>query len=368
MLNRQEVNPYEAVEDITGEYELFCKILFIFALRYFNFEIAESGADIFRGESLCDVVYDFKKWHIAISEHNIESLEINGFVAEIYVDSPIEVKCTPITLNESVISRFSGVKIHGKDLTFEKVWEDQQREELIKALKVTWPGNKTTWPADLRMKLESAFSNANQEKRKCLMLPWKYLFPNNIEEVSQLLGIIKDKISDEYFDMIYILTASRPNELSNIEDQAILSRLLSYGKANAESGIESTKIGIVPVGLGDINSYRRYTKILLDHMIALDHDREYCPICGDGLNRGKGDQSNIFRCHTCGFEIVETQCSNCGKKYPYTRYTLPKTSTVDIENPGFRIMARENEFGFKNITDAYIEDGTIHLLCPHCGM
>ena len=33
MLNRQEVNPYEAVQDITGEYALFCKILFIFALR-----------------------------------------------------------------------------------------------------------------------------------------------------------------------------------------------------------------------------------------------------------------------------------------------------------------------------------------------
>ena len=29
MLNRQEVNPYEAVQDITGEYALFCKILFI---------------------------------------------------------------------------------------------------------------------------------------------------------------------------------------------------------------------------------------------------------------------------------------------------------------------------------------------------
>lgn len=199
------------------------------------------------------------------------------------------------------------------------------------------------------------------------MLPWKYLLPNNIEEVSQLLHIIEDKISGEQFDMIYILTALRPNELSDIKDLAVLNRLLSYGKANADIGTENAKIGVIPIGLGDINSYRRYTKVLLDYMIALDHDREYCPICGDGLNRGKEDQSNIFRCHTCGFEIVETQCSSCGKKYPYTRYTLPKTTTVNIDNPGLRIMARENELGFKNITDAYIEDGTIHPLCPYCG-
>lgn len=367
MLNRQEVNSYEAVENITGEYTLFCKVLFIFALRYFNFKSEKPSADIFRGEAFQDVVYSFKKWHVAISEHKIANLDINGFSIELFVDSPLEVSCSPITLSESVISRFPGLKIQENNLIFERGWDDRQRDELVKALKVTWPGNKTTWPADLRMKLEAAFSNSNQETRKCLMLPWKYLFPNNIEEVSQLLRILQDNLSDEKFDMIYILTASRPNELSNIENPSVLNRLLSYGKANAEFGLENTKIGIVPIGLGDINSYRRYTKILLDHMIALDHEREYCPICGERLNRGKGDQNNIFRCHICGFEIVETQCSSCSKKYSYTRYALPKTTVVNIDNPGFKIMARENEFGFKNITDAYIEDGTIHPVCPYCG-
>ena len=367
MLNRQEVNPYEAVEDITGEYELFCKILFIFALRYFNFSISEPGADIFHGEALQNLVYDFKKWHVEISEHEITDLGINGFTVEMYVDAPVEVACSPITLNENVVSRFQGVRVNGDKLIFERMWDEQKRDELVKALKVTWPGNKSNWPSELRMKIEAAFSNANQETRRCLMLPWKYLFPNNIEEVSQLLQILQKKTPYEKFDMVYILTASRPNELTNIEDPIILNRMISYGKANAAIGAENTKIGIIPIGLGDINSYRRYTKILLDHMIALDHDKDTCPICGDKLNRGKGNQNNIFSCHTCGFEIVETQCSNCGKKYMYSRYALPKTTAVNVDNLGFKIMARENEFGFKNITDVYIEDGTIHPKCPYCG-
>ena len=171
----------------------------------------------------------------------------------------------------------------------------------------------------------------------------------------------------ETFDMVYILTASRPNEFANIEDQTVLNGLLTYGKANKTTGQRESCYGILPIGLGDINSYRRYTKILLDHMIALDHERDVCPICGDKFFVGKGEQNNIFGCHTCGFEIIDTQCSNCKSKYPYTRYILPKTTDVKIDNPGFRVMARENELGFKNITAVRLEEGTIHPICPHCG-
>ena len=106
MLNRQEVNPYEAVQDITGEYALFCKILFIFALRYFNFELSNPTEDIFEGETLLNTTYNFEKWHINLTDYNVTSMDINGFCFEMYVDNPIEVNCDPIDINVGIISRF----------------------------------------------------------------------------------------------------------------------------------------------------------------------------------------------------------------------------------------------------------------------
>ena len=294
-------------------------------------------------------------------------MDINGFCFEMYVDNPIEVNCDPIDINVGIISRFSGVRASENRLVFDRPWKYQEQEELIRELKKTWPKNKTTWPADFKMKLVAAFHNANMESRRCLMLPWKYVMPDNIEEISQLKSILLDKLKDEAFDMIYILTVSRPNEFVNIEDQAVLNSLLTYGKANEETGQSKSCYGIIPIGLGDINSYRRYTKILLDHMIALDHERDVCPICGDKLFAGKGEHNNVFGCHNCGFEIIDTQCSSCKSKFPYTRYIPPKTTTVKIDNPGFRVMARENELGFKNITAVHLEEGTIHPICQYCG-
>ncbi len=367
MLNRQEVNPYEAVQDITGEYTLFCKILFIFALRYFNFKLSDLTEEIFEGEKLLNITYNFKKWHIILSDYNVASLDINGFCLEMYVDNPIEVNCGPIDINGATISRFSGVRASGNMLVFDRPWSNQEQENLIRELKKTWPKNKTAWPADFKMKLVAAFHNANTESRRCLMLPWKYIVPDNIEEISQLKSILLGKLKNESFDMVYILTASRPNELVNIENQTVLNGLLTYGKANDATGQIKSCYAILPIGIGDINSYRRYTKILLDHMIALDCERDVCPICGDKLFAGKGEQNNIFGCCTCGFEIIDTQCSSCKRRFPYTRYILPKTTSVRIDNPGFRVMARENELGFKNITGVRLEGGTIHPICPYCG-
>lgn len=367
MLNRQEVSSYDTVQDVTGEYGLFCKILFIFALKYFHFKLVDSSADIFENDRLQNVRYDFDKWHIVLSEYNMNSLDVNGFCFEMYTDNPIVVNCSPLPISKSIISGFTGVIVEEDKLIFERPWNDQEQEMLLKKLKIAWPKNKTTWPADFKMKLVSAFQNACRQARKCLMLPWKYLMPDNIEEVHQLMSLLTDKLNNEPFDMVYLLTASRSNEFTNIEDLTVLNSLLTYGKANKMTGQKQTKFGVIPIGLNDINSYRRYTKILLDHMIALDQERNICPICGSRLHMGKGTQNNVFSCYTCMFEIIDTRCSSCGRKYPYTRYTLPKTTEVKIDNQGFRVMANENELGFKNITAAKIKGGMIHPICPYCG-
>lgn len=370
MLNRQEVTPYDTVQDIEGEYTLFCKILFIFALRYFQYESDIPEADVFVGEKLEDISYSYDKWHIDIREKRIDVLDVDGFEFEMGIDAPIELNCGSIEVSSTVaLDHFLDVKVKDGNLVFNRVLNDKEQDNVIKALKVAWPSNKQkAWASELKTKMFATFSNTTIESRKCLFVPWKYLLPDNIEEVKQVLGQIKSILGKEdKYDMIYLLTASRPNELTHIEEVSVLNSLLSYGKASEEKGLNADRFGVIPIGLGDINSYRRYTKILLDQMLTLDHEHDVCPICHGDMTSGKGNQDNISKCHSCGFQIIKTKCSSCGKEYKFTRYSLPKTTAIDSDNPGFRIISDENAFGFKNITDAFIEDGVIHPICPHCG-
>ena len=370
--SQQEIdNSFEAVQEITSEYSLFCKILFLFALRYFNYNISNSESDIFEEETLLNNNYRFEKWGLEISNRAITSLDVDGFEMEIYINNNIEVNCNPIYIDDKVIAKTNKTRSKGNILIFDKPLEDQEIEELIRKLKGSWPKNKTSWSNDLKTKIVSAFQNSKKVKRKCLFIPWKYPIPDNIEEINQLNNMIKDTIKsdkklDEY-DMYYILTASRPNELENVKDSFVLNGLLSYGKANRLTGKHRDNFGFIPISLGDINSYRRYTKIILEHMIALDNERDLCPICGNKMYVGKGNQKNVSHCHTCEFEIIDTQCKSCGKQFAFTRYQFPKISSINIDNPGFIIMNEENKLGYKNITDAKIEEGKIIPICPFCG-
>lgn len=369
MENRQEVSPYEAVQDIRGEYALFCKILFIFALKYFHFELDDENADVFSNQIFEPIKYSFAKWHLLIKNKIQDKLDVNGFSFTMFMDNPIEVQLGVIEVAESIVDRYPGVSMNRNNLVFERPLSDKEQEDFIKMVKISWPNNKQkSWSAELKQKMYAAFANEHLATKRVQFIPWKYSLPDNLEDVNQTLSQIKNNVDISDYDMTYILISTRPNEFSNIEDAKTLRSLLHYGKANAKFGLTQSKIGVIPIGLNDINSYRRYTKILLDMMISLDHKREVCPICGDPLNVGHGVQNNIASCHNCGFQIINTKCSECGYEYAFTRYLLPKSTTAtDSENPGFKVIANEHQFGFKNITDAFIEEGQIHPICPCCG-
>lgn len=366
--DRQKVKPYDPVKNIEGEYDLFCKILFLFALKYFQFE-QDVDSNVFCKENFEKNIYTFNNWHIEINNHIMDELDVNGFDITMYMNDPIKVKVNSIDISKDVILRFDGVQFKNDTLIFKHSLEEKEQEELIKALKISWPSKKQkNWSAELKQKMYAAFSNNLIEKRSILFVPWKYIFPDNVEDMKQTFEKIKENIDANEYDMVYILTATRPNEFVNIKDKNELNKMIFYGKANVRHGLEKSKYGFIPIGLNDINSYRRYTKILLEQMISLDHDRKVCPICGGKLNIGAGSQSNIASCHECGFQIIDTKCSKCKKEFTFTRYTLPKTTTkVDIQNNGFKVISNENKFGFKNITEVFLEDNQIHPLCPYCG-
>ena len=67
--------------------------------------------------------------------------------------------------------------------------------------------------------------------------------------------------------------------------------------------------------------------------------------------------------------LIDTVCSNedCKAKYTFSRYKLPKTTNIDMDNQGFKVIAKENRLGFKNLTAALIEGDQLNPICPCCG-
>lgn len=364
--NKQEYSLYDDVKDIDIEYEIFCKILFLFSLKYFHFEEKNQQADIFQGGKLLLSEYYFKYWNLAVKDIFLEELNVNAFEVTLWKDNPITIDVTDYNISSDISLDKRKLDINGNRLIFYKQFTDPEQEDLLKKLRLNWPQNKQKrYASELKQKMYAAFSNYQRNESKLLMIPWKYPFPDNVEETKQAMEQLKEKVASRSYDKIVFLTISRPNEYVNIEDETVFNHMLDYGWAKGNVSSQKSKYAFIPVGIGDINSYRRYTKILLEQMSQVDITHNICPICGESMKKGIGN--NVSTCISCGFQLIETQCSVCGKKYLFSRYDLPKVSKLKSDMPGFVIMSEENMLGFKNITNAYIKDNQIIPICPWCG-
>lgn len=368
MNRKQEHSVYDEVQEIGRGYEVFCKILFVFALKYFHFELDDTDAVIMQGDKFAPCHYKFKNWRLDIEDEYIPELEVNGFTVSLWKKEPVTVDVPDYGVTKEKIRDFDEIGVDGDRLIFYRGYSDAEQEALIKVLRPAWPNNKAKYMAsEFKQKLYAAFSNYRREFHKVLLVPWKYALPDNIEEANQTLLQLREKVSLKDCDKVFFLTISRPNEFTSVKDPAALNRMLNYGWANREKQSVQSSYGVIPVSLGDINSYRRYTKILLEQMIAADKEHETCPICGSSMMKGQGSNSNMSICRSCGFQIIKTKCGSCGKEYYFTRYQPPKISEMESDLPGFRVISEENLLGFKNITDACIEDNQINPVCPCCG-
>lgn len=368
MQNRPQASVYDGIQEITNEYTIFCKILFIFALKYFRFEADDIEADILENNKFLTVGYSIDRWHITLNDVYINELSIDAFSIEMFIDNTIPVDVSKFDISDNIVKACDCARIENGRVIFSKILSDKEREDLVKNIQDSWPKNKQKrLSSELNQVLQATFTNYQVKSEKILFVPWKYLLPDNVEESRRVLEKIKKIMTVDGYNKVYLLTASRPNEFTNIDDVRVLNSMLCYGYADTRYGIEQSKFGVIPISLSDINSYRRYTKVLLGAMIKLDSERHTCPICGGNMSKGKGNTSNIASCRTCGFQIINTQCSCCKEEYVFTRYAIPKTTTMDSDVPGFKIISRENELGYKNITAAIIEDEQINPICPKCG-
>ena len=366
---KQEYSVYDEVQGIGSGYEAFCKILFLFALKYSNFVQDNSDTTIMIGSRFTPNRFHFKDWILDIEDVYLPVIDTNGFTVSLWREEPVIIDVSDYGITQEEIKGFEGMDLTGNQLICHRELNNAEQDALIKEVGVKWPKNKTKHLAsELKQKLYAAFSNYHRDIKKILMVPWKYPIPDNIEEVRQTLMQLRERISLSDNEKVFILTISRPNEFISLKDPEVLNQMQSYGWANEETASEQSRYGVIPISIGDINSYRRYTKILLEQMVALDKKHETCPICGSRMIQGSGSNSNMTVCRSCGFQIIETQCSNCGERYCFTRYNLPKISQMESDLPGFKIILHENALGFKNITEAVITDDQINPICPCCGL
>jgi hypothetical protein len=282
----------------------------------------------------------------------------------------IEVDLTSFEISDNLLNSIvAGVSFKNGILSADHALSDKEQEQLVSAAKVCWPKNRQkTFASDMKQRLYAAFFNYSTTSYKILFVPWKYCMPGNVEQIKETIKAIRKEIKINEYDECFILTISRPNEITGVDDATVMQSLLFYGDANEDKGMSQDKIGIIPISLSDINSYRRYTKIILRHMVALDDSRNVCPICGQKLYQS----GNSYECRNqyCQFELIDTKCPECKKKYYFSRYPLSKLAeTKRVESIGFNMLYEENKLAFKNITDTIIdqEDDKLIPICPHCG-
>ena len=354
----------EIAKPIEDEYDTFCRVLLLFALRYYNFQAEDEQQDVLFKGKLADSVYRFGNWKANVYEDNA------GFVLEMSKYNEIQVDLQQFEIVESALNNvLSGVHFTKGILTVDHVLDDKEQETLVSAARVCWPKNRQkTYASEMKQRMYAEFFNFSTTSHKILFVPWKYCLPGNVEQIKETLNIVQSNIPTENYDECYILTISRPNEITGVDDASVLQKLLSYGDANEDKGLKKSKIGVIPISLSDINSYRRYTKILLRHMVALDDTRDICPICGQKLYHN----GNAYECRNtyCQFELIETKCPKCKEKYTFSRYPLSKLAvTKRVDSIGFNMLYEENRLAFKNITEAVIDQKSEKLIpiCPYCG-
>lgn len=295
---------------------------------------------------------------------------VNGDAVKVEKHNEIQVDLQQFEIADNLLNNvLSGVWYKNGILSVDHALNDKEQETLVSAARVCWPKNKQkTYASEMKQRMYAEFFNYSTTSHKILFVPWKYCLPDNVEQIKETLKIVQSEIPMDCYDECFILTISRPNEVTGIDDASVLQQLLNYGDANEDKGLKQSKIGVIPISLSDINSYRRYTKIFLRHMVALDDARDICPICGQKLYQN----GNAYECRNtyCQFELIETKCPKCKEKYVFSRYPLSKLAvTKRVDSIGFKMLYEENRLAFKNITEAVIDEEAEKLIpiCPHCG-
>ena len=365
-------------EEISAEYGLYCQVMLMFALRYFNFKRNLSQLMIFAGGKLCTGNYEFisRDWEVQISETPIAPLgsagEITGIIIDILKKKNHRVDVSHIGIpNIADMETLDFVDKIEENLVFTRRPSDAEISsycDLVRDKTHGDRGKKQKVYNDLKKIIVDSFIGYKAKICKLILipLPYKFLDSSLLAQkcIDELDKLIKPTLHEESITACYYLTPYRPTDYSEKTSDQQAKMLFNYGYA--EKDMIKTKLGIrrgvIPITVNDVNSYRRITKILLMHMTEIDDKYETCPICGSEF---VFDGVNYYCCRSCDFKIYLTQCGQqkCKKKFAFSKYPLPKQSNVKCDTINMKVLKNEVEDGFKNITAM---EG-IRPICPYCG-
>lgn len=360
ILDQAEFNKEKVVipNDITKPYWDFSYSLLNFALNNFNFSPLTD--DVIKDGIFQEMKYSFKHWNILMKQWTLDKLNLTG----ISLDFSLANKyIMPFNLEGAIINDSEFVTFGDREIVFSKIPSDDEITELGLAMFPNKHARDNTAQSrrrELRQVASDFFRGKTIKKISTLLLPLPVAVPQTENEFDTMITYLKKELADQMqlFDFCYILMPQRPSDNEDFSKKDWSKKILHYPETQADE-----KFGIFPVTLSDIDSYRRFTKVILRHMIDVDEEHKLCPVCGDNLIYTNGSwECNNLDCAPA-FTIRKPLC-DCGKEYIVTHYNKSHSfSEHDIDSITNQYELFEIKAGFKNYTSL---DTQLNPICPHC--
>jgi hypothetical protein len=353
--------------EITDEYFKFTFSTMIFALNHFNFQ-QTIDCTMFSENGFNTQEYSFEKWKCSIEELLLSDIGQKGLVCNTSINK--EYICDIENIVNSDLGTLPA-RIQGDKLIISRIISEAEQDSLCDLIYPDIPGSNWTVKNArkalrqvLKQKLWRMFHGQKKSEYKTLILPlcvqFKDCSVDARKAIDSIFHAITRDIQELNINAVYIVTPFSPFEYSHSENipQSDAKQLFHYAMTREDSDV---KLGVLPISISDVNSYRRFTKILLLSMMEICDEIDICPICGQPMYK---DKSGTYICYSCSYEIMETKCGDCGHYYYNSRFPLSKVGTVVDNDVAYKLLVSEIKNSFKNLVD--IDMDTNKYICPYC--
>jgi hypothetical protein len=363
--------------EITDEYFKFVYSMLIFTLYYSNYNTKNTAGLLMKDGAIHPQEFGcFLHWKCTIQQKNIQPLGLSGIECSLSLIKEYSTDVADVVCQE--IKSFP-VRIKGNRLIITRVLKEDEIGDLCASLypdigkygglskteKVEYR-QRREHRRELKEKLLQLFCNGEREY-KVLIVPMYAKFKDCSTEAKNALNKVFHEIvsanHDEGFNAVYITTPFSPFDYDGTEhlNQDDAKQLLRY--ASLENIIATEQnTGVLPISIGDVNSFRRITKLILLAMMAIGSKAKICPVCGEKLY----DTSNVtLVCYTCSFELMKARCSYCGQYYVRNKNKTEELWKIPNGDIAYKLLVSEMVNCFTNLVDIDIETETD--ICPFCG-